>query len=181
MRVPFPRRLRALGSWVSQAASAGRCPPARILIRTPAVAATDGGRRDGPEASGCAKRVMPPNSGARIYRPAQPRDARAGCASASRCSGRPPTFPDHGALENGTPSAVRHRTSAGRLRPLPRAHPHPHAGGRGAGPRAAWRRTWRPAANYGKRVMATQSRRLRPSGSLSLAAAAPLACRPTAA
>jgi len=54
---------------------AGALRPSGIPIRTPAVAATDAGRRDGPPASGCARgaprALRRPTSASGSYRPAQ--------------------------------------------------------------------------------------------------------------
>jgi hypothetical protein len=63
------------------------------------------------------------------------------------------------------PGEVAARRSS-RMRPAPprRAHPHPPAGGRGDGPRAAGAGNWPAASACAKRVMATRPRRLRPSG-----------------
>jgi hypothetical protein len=88
----------------------GRPPPAAHPIRTPAVAATDHGRR------------------------ALERAVGTGCALASRRGGRAPTFLDH-AHEYRTPLASPALIMD--AHPLRAAHPHPHAGGRGDGTRAA--------------------------------------------
>jgi hypothetical protein len=74
----------------------GALRPPRIPSATPAVAATDSGRlaRGRAGGTGRAKHVLPPNTGSRKHPPAHLRHGRAGCASASRRSGRSPTFLD---------------------------------------------------------------------------------------
>ena len=64
-----------------------RLPPRRAHPHPPAA----GRRRTTGGGVGNAKRVTPPNRRTRKYRPAHLRHGRAGCASPSRWSGRPPT------------------------------------------------------------------------------------------
>jgi hypothetical protein len=67
----------------------------------------------------------------------------ADCAWASRRSGRAPALPDDGVLAKWYALRDRRRASHADAR-LPRSvHPHPHAGGRGGGRRAARARTGR--------------------------------------
>src|ERR1035438_1733714 len=125
--------------------------PPRIPIRTPAVAATDRGRRT-PERAGGERAAYGARPTARTPRPASivhhraqplghlgrsrvPSEQRPIRAAASWRSGRSPTFAAH-AHEYRTPSADGHRADHGRRHLPPTAHPHPPAGGRGDGRRA---------------------------------------------
>ena len=116
---------------------------ARIPIRTPAVAAMGHGRRGRGADSGRGMRVIatqtsPPEAIAR-------RTCATGVQAArrhpgeERCALRRPTLANHGCW-----------------RPPHRAHPHPPAGGRGDGPRAAGAGNGRPGSGGAKRVMPTQ-------------------------
>jgi len=68
---------------------------------------------------------------------------------------------------DAAPSAVRHRVRHGRAA-LPAAHPHPRAGGRGAGPRAGANNESRPACRRSEPVW---------NPKVSPGATAPRACR----
>ena len=112
----------------------GALRPPRIPSATPAVAATDSGRlaRGRAGGTGRAKHVLPPNTGSRKHPPAHLRHGRAGCAKWALADVLGFT-----ACEYRTPSIGRPRADHGRSAPTPIAHPHPHAGGRGDGARAA--------------------------------------------
>jgi hypothetical protein len=98
----------------------GFAPPSRavrIPIPTPAVAATDRGRRrrDGLPGSGRRGTALWPTDSADLAHPEavarRNRDGRAGCASASRRSGRPPT-----SLGAASSARIRIRTRRSRRR-----------------------------------------------------------------
>jgi hypothetical protein len=114
-----------------------RCPPSapRMPIRAPAIAATDHARRVPERLAGIGRRearyATKPGTWALSPGATPPRACR--LRVASRRGGLPPPFP------------VSWHTRKLRC-PPGRAHPHPHAGGRGDGRRAAERR---PASGCG--------------------------------
>jgi hypothetical protein len=73
-----------------------------------------GGCRNGAPKRRAARSVSAPAAGR--YPPTQLRHERAGCASASRRSGRSPTFPDHGAMVRDSSASTVHTMDAARLR-----------------------------------------------------------------
>jgi DNA-directed RNA polymerase subunit RPC12/RpoP len=118
--------------------AAPSCPP-RTPIRPRAVAATDRrrGRRGRTDGERAARSALCHPTGARgCHPPAQPRHGRAGCASASRRSGRTPTLVDAGAFRPPRiplrPPAVRHsRGQGGTCYTAKRVEDETHESGQG--------------------------------------------------
>jgi hypothetical protein len=115
-----------------------RLPPIAPLLRTPAVAATDGGRRATERAAGIERREA-----RYATQPCHPEGiARSTCATAAcrlragvPVSGRPPTLLDHGAMVRDLPSGSAHIPDVGAS--APRASPSARRRSRATDPRAA--------------------------------------------
>jgi len=127
--------------------------PRASLIRTPAVAATDSGRRARELAGGVGRREAryATEPGHPEVSPGAP--APRACKAARRHPGevgRPPTFLDHGAMVRHPPARPRadHGCRAFRAVRIPIS-----TGGRGGGPRAAGAGIGRPGAGGAKRVI----------------------------